>query len=87
MSDTLFYMPDRVIARQSGLLDRAQNLLTDAGLKPVLFDQVERDPAIPTVLAAADLAKSCHLNCARALPRMKRPMDLHDYTRILQRAF
>lgn len=50
---------------------------------------------IPTSLAKAGvqqddlqvLAQSCQLNCTRALPRMKRQMDLHDYTQILQRAF
>ena len=50
---------------------------------------------IPTSLSEADvvqddlpeLAKNCQLNCARALPRMKRPMDLQDYTNIFQRAF
>ncbi len=50
---------------------------------------------IPTSLAEAGvrrddlqaLAESCHLNCARALPRMKRQMDLHDYSQILKRAF
>ena len=117
MSDTVFYMPGRVIAgedalsqlscaaklgkkallitgksfaRKSGLLGRAEKLLADAGVQSVLFDQVEPDPAVATVEAAADLgalAESCHLNCTRALGRMKRQMDLHDYTKILQRAF
>ncbi len=85
MSDTLFYMPGRVIAgqdalnhlaraaefgkkpllitgksfaRQSGLLARAQKLLADAGVQSVLFDQVEPDPAIPTVQAAANLGRN-----------------------------
>ena len=50
---------------------------------------------VPTSLAEAGvvqddldaLAQSCHLNCARALPRMKRQMGLQDYSRILKRAF
>ncbi len=45
-------------ARQSGLLARAQKLLADAGVQPVLFDQVERDPAVPTVQAAADCGRA-----------------------------
>ena len=85
VSDTLFYMPGRVIAgrdaldhlaraanfgkkallvtgrsfaRQSGLLARAQKLLADAGAQAVLFDQVEPEPAVPTVHAAADCGRS-----------------------------
>ena len=84
MSETVFYMPGRVIcgpnalaelaraaslgkkallvtgktfARKSGLLSRSQQILTDAGLDSIVFDQVERDPAIPTVETAAGLAK------------------------------
>ena len=60
-----------------GLLDFNHRLniptsLSDAG--------VQRDD-LPA------LAESCRLNCARALPRMKRQMDLNDYSQILQRAF
>ena len=45
-------------ARRCGLLASAEKILTDAGTKPVVFDQVEPEPAVPTVQAAADLAKT-----------------------------
>ncbi len=88
VSDTVFYMPARVIAapdalrhlsraaqfgkkallitgksfaRQSGLLGRAQKLLADAGAQSILFDQVEPDPSVATVQAAAELG--CTHNC------------------------
>ena len=45
-------------ARSSGLLAKAQKILTAAGAEPVLFDQVEPEPAIPTAEAAADHART-----------------------------
>ena len=45
-------------ARRSGLLSRAQKILTAARTEPMLFDQVEPEPAIPTVQAAADHART-----------------------------
>lgn len=45
-------------ARRSGLLDKVQKILAEASLKPVLFDKVQPDPPLDTVIAAADLARS-----------------------------
>ena len=56
---------------------------------------LNRRLGIPTSLSEAGipqddlpaLADSCRLNCQRVLPRIKRHMDLSDYTEILRRAF
>ena len=60
-----------------GLLDLNKRLNIPTSLSEAAVEQDD----LPA------LAERCRLNCARALPRMKRRMDLQDYTQILQRAF
>ena len=56
---------------------------------------LNRRLGIPTSLSEAGipqddlpaLAESCRLNCQRVVPRIKRHVDLSDYTEILRRAF
>ncbi|NIA06882.1 MAG: iron-containing alcohol dehydrogenase [Actinobacteria bacterium] len=44
-------------ARRSGLLSKAQEVLTAAGTEPVIFDKVQRDPPLATAEAAAEHAQ------------------------------
>ena len=62
---------------ENGLLDFNRKLNVPTSLFDVGFG--------PEDLTA--LAENCQLNCARALPRMKRQMNLNDYSQILQKAF
>ncbi len=52
-----FLVTGKNFARRTGLLDAARKILTQAGTKPVVFDKVEPEPAVPTVHAAADFAR------------------------------
>ena len=45
-------------ARRSGLLAKAQEILTAAGTEPEVFDKVPRDPPIAIAESAADYARS-----------------------------
>jgi len=50
----------RGFAHRSGLLSAVENHLVSAGLKPVIFERVEPDPAVSTVEAAAELGRTNH---------------------------
>ena len=79
-------------ARRTGLLDRMEDILKDAGLEWVLFDQVTQNPLTTTTQAGAELAVSegCQavigmgggsiMDCAKAIAFLAvNKGDINDY--------
>lgn len=55
------------VVRQMGLLGRLENLLNEAGMKAVVFDQVQPDPPTPIIDAGAALCREQNCDCVVAV--------------------
>jgi len=69
-------------ARRTGLLAKAQKILTAAGTEPVVFDRVEPEPAVQTAEAAAEYARTHNCDFVVAIGGGS-PMDVAKAVAVL----